>query len=184
MPRPRTSETRERIQAAALELFTTHGIRQTSLRQIAEHLGLTKPALYYHFSSRDDLMASLVQPLIDDIEALLSEDERRAEPSDARDLLGRYFDISYRYRAVTALLVRELGALSELGFAKRVLNWRHRLLILLVGPDADVADRARAIVALGGLGDCLVMLADVPVETLKPAALDAACAALGRSTSR
>ncbi|WP_043537366.1 TetR/AcrR family transcriptional regulator [Saccharomonospora cyanea] len=183
MPRPRTSETRERIQAAALELFTAHGVRQTSLRQIAEHLGLTKPALYYHFSSRDELVASLVQPLVDDVEALLAEDEETGR-SEPRDLLGRYFDISYRHRAVTALLVRELGALSELGFVERVVSWRHRLMTLLVGPDADVADRARAIVALGGLGDCLVLLGDTPVEKLRSAALDAACAALGPLAQR
>lgn len=176
--RTRTGETRERIQAAALELFAAHGVRQTSLRQIAERLGLTKPALYYHFSSRDDLVASLVQPLVDDIEAFLAEDEKagRWEP---RDLLGRYFDISYRHRAVTALMVRDMAALSDIGFVERVVAWRHRLMTLLVGADADVADRARAIVALGGLGDCLVLLGDTPVETLKAAALDAACAALG-----
>ncbi|MEU4838288.1 hypothetical protein [Nocardia testacea] len=47
-------------------------------------------------------------------------------------------------------------------------------------PDAGLGDRARAIVALGGLGDCLVLLADTPVEELRVAALDAACAALDR----
>ena len=183
MPRPRTSETRERIQAAALELFTRHGIRQTSLRQIAEHLGLTKPALYYHFASRDDLVVSLVQPLVDDVESLLADDEQTA-PSTPRELLGRYFDISYRHRTVTALLLRDLGALSELGIVDRILGWRFRLVELLAGRDASVADRARALVALGGLGDCLVLLGDTPVETLRPAALDAACSALGPLADR
>ncbi|MEV0365335.1 hypothetical protein [Nocardia fusca] len=51
---------------------------------------------------------------------------------------------------------------------------------LLVGPDAGLGDRARAIVALGSLSDCLVLLADTPVEELRVAALDAACAALDR----
>ncbi|MFI9532504.1 hypothetical protein ACIG56_04615 [Nocardia fusca] len=50
----------------------------------------------------------------------------------------------------------------------------------MVGPDAGLGDRARAIVALGGLSDCLVLLADTPVEELRVAALDAACAALNR----
>jgi hypothetical protein len=50
----------------------------------------------------------------------------------------------------------------------------------LVGPDAGLGDRARAIVALGGLSDCSVLLADTPGEELRVAALDAACAALDR----
>ncbi|MGW5386922.1 TetR/AcrR family transcriptional regulator [Nocardia sp. NPDC003963] len=179
MPRPRTSETRERIQAAALELFATRGIRETSLRQIAERLDLTKPALYYHFSSREDLLRSLVQPLVDDIEAMIAADETRGEPVDARDLLGRYFDISYEHRAVTALLLRDIAPLGELGFLRNVVDWRRRLTALLVGADAGTAQQARAIVALGGLGDCLVLLADTPVTELRRATLDAACAALG-----
>lgn len=182
MPRPRSSETRERIHAAALELFTARGIQETSLRQIAEKLGLTKPALYYHFSSREDLLRSLVQPLFDDTEAAITADEARAGdgPVDARELLGRYFDVSYRHRAITALVLRDLAPLAELGFLDRVVDWRRRLTTLLVGPDAGLGDRASAIVALGGLGDCLVLLADTPVAELRVAALDAACAALDR----
>ncbi|MFF5989406.1 TetR/AcrR family transcriptional regulator [Prauserella flavalba] len=178
MARPRTSRTRERIQEAALELFSEQGVRQTSLRQIADRLGLTKPALYYHFASREELVASLLQPLTDDLDALLAEDEAAGDV-DARELLGRYFDVSYRHRAVTGLMLRDLPTLSEFGVVERIVTWRRRLTTLLVGPDADVAARARAIVALGGLGDCLVLLADTPVDELRTAALDAACAALG-----
>lgn len=182
MPRARSTETRDRIRAAALELFATHGIRETSLRQIAERLGITKPALYYHFSSREELLRSLVQPLVDDIEAMIAADETRADegPVDARALLTRYFDISYEHRAVTALLLRDIAPLGELGFLRNVVDWRRRLTALLVGPDAGIAERARAIVALGGLGDCLVLLADTPVDELRSAAVDAACAALGK----
>lgn len=184
MARPRTSGTRERIQATALELFTKQGVQNTSLRQIAEHLGLTKPALYYHFSSREELVVSLVQPLIDDVEALLADDEHHDRTPDPRALLGRYFDVSYRHRAVMTFLLRDLGALSETGLVERIVNWRRRLVALLAGPEADVSAQARAIVALGGLGDCLVLLGDTDIETLRTAALDAACAALGPLATR
>lgn len=181
MPRIRSTETRDRIQAAALELFAVHGIRQTSLRQIAERSGITKPALYYHFASREDLLRSLVQPLVDEVDAVIAEDEARSggKPVNARELLTRYFDVSYQHRAVTALLLRDIAPLGELDFLQTVVAWRRRLTILLVGPDAGIAERARAIVALGGLGDCLVLLADTPVDELRTAAVDAACAALG-----
>lgn len=52
-----------------------------------------------------------------------------------RELLGRYFDISYRHRAVTNLLLLDLAQFNELGFVERVLDWRRRLMALLVGPD-------------------------------------------------
>jgi len=54
-----TPTTRERILDVALDLFTEQGFDGTSLRQIAERLGVTKAALYYHFTSKDDILLAL-----------------------------------------------------------------------------------------------------------------------------
>ena len=54
-----TRDTRERILDAALDLFIEQGFDGTSLRQIAEQLGVTKAALYYHFTSKDDILMAL-----------------------------------------------------------------------------------------------------------------------------
>ena len=43
----------------ALDLFTEKGFDGTSLREIAERLGVTKAALYYHFASKDDILMAL-----------------------------------------------------------------------------------------------------------------------------
>jgi AcrR family transcriptional regulator len=53
------ADTRERILDVALELFTEQGFDGTSLREIAERLGVTKAALYYHFESKDDILLAL-----------------------------------------------------------------------------------------------------------------------------
>ena len=57
----RGRETRARIQAVAIELFTEQGYEKTSLREIAERLNVTKAALYYHFKSKEDIVASLIE---------------------------------------------------------------------------------------------------------------------------
>jgi AcrR family transcriptional regulator len=51
--------TRERILDIALELFNEKGYENTSLREIAERLGTTKAALYYHFARKQDLLLEL-----------------------------------------------------------------------------------------------------------------------------
>jgi AcrR family transcriptional regulator len=56
---PEGASTRERILDVALELFTKQGFDGTSLREIAEKLGVTKAALYYHFASKDDILMAL-----------------------------------------------------------------------------------------------------------------------------
>jgi AcrR family transcriptional regulator len=53
------TSTRERILDVALDLFMAQGYDGTSLRQIAEQLGVTKAALYYHFESKEDILRAL-----------------------------------------------------------------------------------------------------------------------------
>jgi AcrR family transcriptional regulator len=59
------ASTRERILDVALELFSDQGYDGTSLREIAERLGVTKAALYYHFASKEDILMALHMRLHD-----------------------------------------------------------------------------------------------------------------------
>jgi AcrR family transcriptional regulator len=53
------AETRAAAQRVALELFTSQGYESTSLREIADALGINKASLYYHFRSKEDILQSL-----------------------------------------------------------------------------------------------------------------------------
>ncbi|ANT51244.1 TetR/AcrR family transcriptional regulator [Mesorhizobium amorphae] len=52
------SPTRKRIVDAATKLFYAEGIGRVSVDAVAEKAGLTKRTLYYHFKSKDDLIAA------------------------------------------------------------------------------------------------------------------------------
>ena len=65
-------DTRQRIQTVALELFAEQGYDKTSLREIAERLDVTKAALYYHFKSKEDIVASLVEDYFGQIDELVA----------------------------------------------------------------------------------------------------------------
>ncbi|MEV5650876.1 helix-turn-helix domain-containing protein [Nocardia sp. NPDC052254] len=95
----RRSDTRERIRAVAMELFAEHGYDKTSLREIAERLGVTKAALYYHFRSKEDIVVSLSQDLRDGIDDIVAW--ARAESPGPR----RSEQIVLRYGA----LLHDLG---------------------------------------------------------------------------
>ncbi len=56
-----TRPTRERIIEAAGKLFHSEGIRAVSVDAVAEKAGLTKRTLYYHFRSKDDLIAAYLE---------------------------------------------------------------------------------------------------------------------------
>jgi AcrR family transcriptional regulator len=59
------ASTRERILDVALDLFIDQGYDGTSLREIAERLGVTKAALYYHFEAKEDILMALHMRLHD-----------------------------------------------------------------------------------------------------------------------
>ncbi len=170
----RVSDTRTRIQAVARELFLEQGVQNTSLKQISDRLGITKPALYYHFESRDDLVRSIIQPLVDELERFVAE----REPGDGRRLLEDYFDLIWRHRDVLMVILHAPATLVELNLMDRMWEWRKRLTALLLGPAPSVAARIHATVALGGMSDCAVEHAGLPFDEVKPAAVEAALAAL------
>jgi AcrR family transcriptional regulator len=55
---PNGNPTRDRIIAAATRLFYSEGIRATSVDAVAEKAGITKKTLYYHFQTKDELIAA------------------------------------------------------------------------------------------------------------------------------
>ena len=177
MPKP--SDTKQRILDVARDLFTSQGVQRTSLQDIADRLGITKPALYYHFPSRDDLVRSIVQPMLDDGEQFLLDQEARGD-APVRELVEGFFDFNYRHRADVVMLLSELPTLADLGLVDRVLAWRTRLTELICGPAPTLDKQVRAILALGGLQDVCMQFPDVPVEDLKAAAVAGALEALGR----
>lgn len=154
------------------------GEHRTSLQEIADRLGITKPALYSHFSSREELVRSIEQPMIDEEEAFLSAQEELPEV-DPRALPEGYFDFHHRHRAEVVLMLRELTTLADLGLTDRVLSWRERLVKLLQGPEPTLEQATRAVIAFGGIQDCTVQFPDAPRADLRRAAVDVACAALG-----
>ncbi|MEV6872270.1 TetR/AcrR family transcriptional regulator [Amycolatopsis sp. NPDC051128] len=176
MPKP--SDTKQRIQDAARELFASQGVQRTSLQDIADRLGITKPALYYHFPSRDDLVRSIIQPLLDDGERFLLDQEARGD-TPVRELIEGFFDFNYRHRAPVIMLLAELPTLADLGLIDKVLGWRTRLTTLICGPEPTLEQSARAVLALGGLQDVCMQFPDAPAEELKAAAVAGALDALG-----
>ncbi|MGQ8634168.1 TetR/AcrR family transcriptional regulator [Agrobacterium sp. DKPNP3] len=57
----RTQSTKDRIISAAAELFYNEGIHAVSVDTIAEKAQVTKRGLYYHFRSKDDLIAAYLE---------------------------------------------------------------------------------------------------------------------------
>ncbi len=80
-------DTKQRLLTAALELFTGKGFAGASTREIVERAGVTKPALYYHFSSKENLYRVLIEE--DFVRFNRALEEIAARPGTPREKLTR-----------------------------------------------------------------------------------------------
>ena len=68
-------DTKERILAAALDMFSQNGYAGTNIRELSESLGLVKSAVYRHFESKDAIWNTLLDELIAYYEARFGSPE-------------------------------------------------------------------------------------------------------------
>lgn len=137
--------TKERIQQVALELFVLHGYEKTALREISDRLGITKAALYYHYASKQELLISITQPLIDELEVVVAGDP---EPEA---LLSAYIDLLHRHQDVFQLVANDHASLAAAELEERSVQLRRTIVRRLAGPDPQPADFIRASAAFGAI---------------------------------
>ena len=151
---------RERTIDVAAELFYERGYENTSLDVIAEHMGVTKPFIYAHFSSKAELLAEIcARGIASSLQAMTGVLNRPGKPAALLAEMCRLF-----VRAVLdnqrhiAIFAREEKNLAPQDF-KRISDMRRefdaRLVELLdegvSRGDFRVADTRMAALAIGGM---------------------------------
>jgi AcrR family transcriptional regulator len=114
--RPDANGTRERILDIALDLFVEKGYDKTSLREIAEELGFSKAALYYHFASKGDILMALHLRLHQlGADAFARLDNTPVTPVEWGELLRGMIGTMLANRKLLILHERNRAALEEIG---------------------------------------------------------------------
>lgn len=158
----------------ATRLFTEIGMESTSLRRIADELGVTKAALYYYFPSKRELTYAIASPVALGLEALVSRLETDSDITP-QGVLEAYFDFTIEHLHLYQLLLRNPGIMVDLDLVPKFLECGRRFEVIVFGPDATAEQRVRATMAFGGVGDCALLLQDVPTDELRDATVKSAC---------
>jgi AcrR family transcriptional regulator len=158
-------DTRARIQAVAVELFTEQGYDKTSLREIAERLDVTKAALYYHFKSKEDIVRSLIDDYFGQVDALVRWAKRQPRtPARQAEILSRYLDMVIDSQHVYRMMQQNQAALASLTSGKKhgeLFRKRMNAIVdLLAEPDASLPNRVRAAVAATSVSICWMLFSD------------------------
>ena len=176
--------TRTKIQQVALELFTEHGYEATSLREIAERLGVTKAALYYHFKSKDEIIASLMADQVAMVEQLI--EWTKAQPPTVetrRELVQRYSAALHQrdHQALMRFVERNQSSMHQLKAGSVMRERMIEMLDALSPPDSDLADQIRYSLAIFALHSTWFTVRDPDItdDQRRTAALEVALELVG-----
>jgi len=155
--RQKRRQARRDILDAARRLLTRQGIDAVTLASVAAELGMTKPALYHYFPSKDALVRALVVTLLgEEIDALVAAVEAEEDSANTLPTLIRAFHAHYIGRLDAFRIVycqSQLVSAPNLGMDPQTIrdeiNPRTRQLFdvleeRLVAPNASEAARRQA----------------------------------------
>jgi AcrR family transcriptional regulator len=167
---PDDGDTRERILDIALDLFIEQGYDKTSLRQIAEPLGFTQAAIYYHFAAKQDILIALHLRLHKLGRPAFEQLGKEAGPSGWAAVLRGLVDTMLANHKLFVLHERNQTALAALhikGHDGDHEEMEQQFRQILANSAIPARDRVRLSCALGALLSSLMSLSDL--EDLGPA---------------
>src|SRR5215813_7028008 len=102
----RYSAAQKRVINAALDLFAEHGVGGTSLQMIADHIGVTKAAVYHQFKTKDEIVVAAAEAELARLVAVLDEAEAAGRPDRVRDeLITRIVNLAIERRRMESTLL-------------------------------------------------------------------------------
>ena len=118
MPRGRApgyDTQREQILARAAELFARQGYSATSMNQVAEACGVSKPSLYHYVRDKDRLLVEIAEGHVAKLNALV--DEVRQQPlapeARVRRLIEAFLDVYADSQAAHRVLTEDVKFLQD-----------------------------------------------------------------------
>jgi AcrR family transcriptional regulator len=110
------------ILAHAMEAFNEHGYHGTSVRDIAGRVGVTVPALYYHYANKQALLSTLLETSIKDVldRCRAAAEEAGTDPAARFCGMVESIVLSMTHRRRLAFLDTEIRSLEPQNRARYV----------------------------------------------------------------
>lgn len=95
---------RDRVLDAAFELFTEHGVHGTSVKMIADRIGVGKAAVYNQFHAKEDIAFEVARPVLEDMARVVRIAESFTDPQERQAVaISGLVEIAVRHRRLTAV---------------------------------------------------------------------------------
>ena len=106
---------RERILETATSLFVERGYDGVAMREISDACGITKAALYYHFTGKAELLSEIFTAYLDEIAVVIAAGVAGGGSAEAqlRRVVRGMFDVPVERRAILRLAMHDVGSLES-----------------------------------------------------------------------
>lgn len=179
------TDTRQRLIDAATALFIRHSFAGTSLQMIADELGFTKAAIYHHFRTREQLLTAVLEPIIDEIRAVVEDAEaRRGAHARAERMLTGYARIAVENPVLISVLAADPGVHSVLRARPDWTDMIARQLALLADVDEGPQGMIRARFVFAGIAGSAAQRGKVDPEWLQRQLVESGRRTLGLRAPR
>jgi AcrR family transcriptional regulator len=166
------------VEETALRLFAEHGVAGTSLQMIADAMGVTKAAVYYHYRSKDEIVLGVLAPMLDELPRILAQAQaRRGRFARADALLVGLVDLVITHGARYHVVMGDPYMTEVIGAQGWVRDWWRQTYDLLAGPDPDAETRVAISMLLIALQ---APFTDDALRSLAPVELREAMLGAGR----
>ena len=124
------TDSRDQILASAQRLFMEQGFRGISMRQIAEQVGLTKAALYYHFRDKEELFVAIVERYLAHIAEVVDQASTQGENCRARltAIVHAILTQPVEERSILRLASQELSNISPEARGRFLLLYHEKFI--------------------------------------------------------
>jgi AcrR family transcriptional regulator len=107
---------REQILTSAAALFASRGVAATTVRQIADEVGILSGSLYHHFESKEAIVHEIIGPYLDDLRARYTAAlHQQTDPSDRlRTLVRASLETAAAHPHATEIYQNDVNYLTQL----------------------------------------------------------------------
>jgi AcrR family transcriptional regulator len=159
-----------RVLDAALALFNEQGVGGTSLQMIADHIGVTKAAVYHQFKTKEEIVIAVVERELARLEpALLAAEAEPDRPRALEALMAEVIDLAVSRRRAAATLQSDPVVVRYLAEHPPFQDMMTRMYGLLLGTKPGpgrLVPAALMSAAIGG-GVAHPFVQDIDDDTLK-----------------
>jgi AcrR family transcriptional regulator len=164
------------LRAIALAEFAASGYAATSLQRIADLAGTSKASVLYHFASKEQLLADIVNPALDDMERLIESIESDGGLRHS-DFVERFVDLLLQNSEVVPLVINQGATLDDVPVMHRATEIMRRVAELFRLASGSTMEKLRFGVAFGGVAYTLAaaerlgLKGEIPIDEVRSALL-------------